>query len=128
MKTSFALLPLLAAYLIFTGANVSATPQADLVLNASDEEALALAIGKNISVQGTVLSVGKGTKDGIRFLDFSSVLDQGFVGVVFPVAYAALGPLESYVGKTVRVTGELQKYRAQTQIKILKPSQIEILP
>lgn len=129
MKILLTIVALLAFFAPISGCLLAAETAAEIpVLAASDEKALADALGKTITVEGTVLGVGKGPKDGIRFLDFSTTKDQGFVGAVFPVAFSALGPLDGYVGKTVRITGELGKYQAQTQIKILKPAQIQILP
>ena len=98
------------------------------VLAALDNKALAQKTGKTIAVEGVVTSVGKGSKDGVRFLDFSQSKITGFVAAVFPVAYPKMDALKNYLGKTIRVTGELEKYKKRTQIKILKASQIKVLP
>lgn len=97
------------------------------VINSSDTKALAGKIGKTVSVEGLVQSAGKGGKDGVRFLNFSSKQGTGFVAAVFPPAYKGIGPVKDFVGKNIRVTGTLEKYKKQTQIKVLKASQVKAL-
>lgn len=97
------------------------------VINSSDAKALAAKIGKTVSVEGLVQSVGKGDNDGVRFLNLSSKQGTGFVAAVFPPAYKGIGPVKNFVGKNIRVTGTLEKYKKQTQIKVLKASQVKAL-
>jgi DNA/RNA endonuclease YhcR with UshA esterase domain len=97
------------------------------VISATDKKSLAAKIGKEVSVEGVVQSVGKGKNDGIRFLQFSDKAGTGFVAAIFPAAYKKVGPIKDYSGKNVRVTGVLEKYKKQTQIKVLKGSQIKVL-
>ena len=97
------------------------------VLNSADKKGLAGKIGKEVSVEGLVQSVGKGDKDGVRFLDLTAKPATGFVAAIFPVAYKKVGPVKGYEGKNVRVTGVLEKYKNQTQIKVFKASQIKVL-
>lgn len=97
------------------------------VINSSDAKALAAKIGKTVSVEGLVQSAGKGDKDGVRFLNLSSKQGTGFVAAVFPPAYKGIGPVDAFVGKNIRVTGALEKYKKQTQIKVFKSSQVKVL-
>jgi DNA/RNA endonuclease YhcR with UshA esterase domain len=119
---------LAAATLVTTpGALLAADKSKTPVINSSDSKALAAKIGKTVSVEGLVQSTAKGSKDGIRLLNFSSKPGTGFVAAVFPVAYKKVGPIQNYEAKNVRVTGTLEKYKKQTQIKVLKASQIQLL-
>jgi len=105
------------------GADKTKTP----VINSSDKKALAAKIGKEVSVEGLVQSTGKGDNDGVRFLNLSAKPQTGFVAAIFPPAYKKVGPIKNFEGKNVRVTGTLEKYKKQTQIKVLKASQIKVL-
>lgn len=105
------------------GADKTKTP----VINSSDKKALAAKIGKEVSVEGLVQSTGKGDNDGVRFLNLSAKPQTGFVAAIFPPAYKKVGPIQNFEGKNVRVTGTLEKYKKQTQIKVLKASQIKVL-
>jgi len=97
------------------------------VINCSDKKTLASKIGKEVSVEGLVQSTGKGDKDGVRFLNLSAKPQTGFVAAIFPPAYKKVGPIKNFEGKNVRVTGTLEKYKRQTQIKVFKASQIKVL-
>jgi len=94
---------------------------------SSDTKSLASKVGKEVPVQGLVQSTGKGDKDGVRFLNLSAKPQTGFVAAIFPPAYKKVGPIKNFEGKNVRVTGTLEKYKKQTQIKVLKASQIKVL-
>jgi DNA/RNA endonuclease YhcR with UshA esterase domain len=117
---------LAACFLAPTG-SFAAEKSKPKVVNASDKKSLAAKIGKEVTVEGQVVRVAKGPNDGVRLLEFSEKEGAGFVAAIFPVAYKNVGPIKDYKGKTVRVTGTLEKYRKQTQIKILKASQLKIL-
>lgn len=97
------------------------------VINGSDKKSLAANIGREVSVEGLVQSVGKGDNDGVRFLDLGPEPRAGFVVAIFPSAYKKVGPIKNYQGRNIRVTGTLEKYKKQTQIKVFKASQIRVL-
>ena len=117
-----------AAFLLTPHASFAAEKSKTKTLDSTNQKALAAHIGKKVTVEGTVLSVGKGSKDGIRFLNFSEKKDSGFVASIFPSAYKQVGPIKNYEGKSVRVTGVLEKYNKQTQIKVTEGSQIKSAP
>jgi DNA/RNA endonuclease YhcR with UshA esterase domain len=50
------------------------------------------------------------------------------VAAIFPAAYKAIGDLEKYKGQRVEVRGVLEAYKAKTQIKVTKASQLTLLP
>jgi hypothetical protein len=53
---------------------------------------------------------------------------HGFVAAIFPAAYKAIGDLEKYKDQRVEVRGILEAYKAKTQIKVTKASQLTLLP
>ncbi|MBE2179314.1 MAG: hypothetical protein IAE97_02480 [Chthoniobacterales bacterium] len=97
------------------------------VISATDTKALKANVGKEVSVEGLVVSTAKGDKDGMRFLNFSKSAKTGFVAGIVPAAYPKMQPLESYTGQFLRVTGTLETYKKRTQIKVTKISQIKKL-
>jgi DNA/RNA endonuclease YhcR with UshA esterase domain len=97
-------------------------------IDARKTEKLFASIGKEVAVRGKVLSVGKSDADKIRFLDFTTDRQHGFVAAIFPAAYKAIGDLEKYKGQRVEVRGVLEAYKAKTQIKVTKASQLTLLP
>lgn len=98
------------------------------VLSATDTKALKAHLGRNVTVEGIVLTAAPGTKDGMRFLNFSESKTTGFVAAIVPAVYPKLRPLENYTGKLVRVTGPLETYKKKPQIKVTRISQIKMLP
>ncbi|MFM8364872.1 MAG: hypothetical protein ACKOAS_06935 [Verrucomicrobiota bacterium] len=117
----------LAACLFAPHASFAADKNAPKAINAADKKSLAAKIGKEVSVEGLVVRVAKGPNDGVRLLEFSEKDGTGFVAAIFPVAYKKVGSIQDYKGKNVRVTGTLEKYKKQTQIKVLKASQLKVL-
>lgn len=111
---------LCAVFLAFAAHATGQTP----VVDAWNTMGLQEHVGKTITVRGKVLSTGRTSHDGIRFLDFTEDRAAGFVGVILPVAYEGTGDLESYKGKSVSITGPLERYKGRIQIKILDPSQL----
>ena len=97
-------------------------------IDALKTKKLFASIGKEAVVRGKVLTVGKSDADKIRFLDFTTDHERGFVAAIFPAAYKAIGDLEKYKGQRVEVRGVLEAYKAKTQIKVTKASQLTLLP
>ena len=99
-----------------------------VTIDALKTKKLLASIGKEAVVRGKVLTLGKSDADKIRFLDFTSDHERGFVAAIFPAAYKAIGDLEKYKGQRVEVRGVLEAYKAKTQIKVTKASQLTLLP
>jgi len=97
-------------------------------IDARKTEKLFASIGQEAVVRGKVISVGKSNADKIRFLDFTTDRQHGFVAAIFPAAYKAIGDLEKYKGQRVEVRGILEAYKSKTQIKVTKASQLTLLP
>lgn len=97
------------------------------VVSATDAKALKSNVGKNITVEGTVLSTEKGPKDGLRFINFSTAKTTGFTAALVPAVYAKFPNLDTMVGKNVRVTGTLENYKKKTTIKVSRATQIKEL-
>jgi DNA/RNA endonuclease YhcR with UshA esterase domain len=118
------LVPVFLTLAVCHSALANETPSID----ARKTEKLFASIGKEVAVRGKVVSVGKSNADKIRFLDFTTDRQHGFVAAIFPAAYKATGDLEKYKGQRVEVRGILEAYKAKTQIKVAKASQLTILP
>ncbi len=118
------------AVLAFLTGPVHAAPEKVVLplISATDATGLKAHVGQQVVVEGTVVSAGAGTNDGLRFLDFSAVEKRGFVAAVVPAVYPKLKPLETYIGRTLRVTGMLESYKKKTQIKVSRIRQIKVLP
>ncbi len=97
-------------------------------IDALKTKKLFASIEKDVVVRGKVLTVGKSDADKIRFLDFTTDSERGFVAAIFPAAYKDIGDLEKYKGQRVEVRGVLEAYKAKTQIKVTKASQLTLLP
>lgn len=99
------------------------------VLAAEDIAGLESKVGSEIIVEGVVRNVGKGSNDGITFLNFGD-RRTGFVAVAFSSVYDKFPEgFDRYNGQKVRVRGMLEKFRdRQLQIRISAPDQIEIVP
>ena len=118
------LVPVFLALAICHTALAGKTPSID----ARKTEQLWASIGKEVTVRGKVLSVGKSEADKIRFLDFTTDRQHGFVAAIFPAAYKAIGDLAKYKCQRVEVRGILEAYKSKTQIKVTKASQLTLLP
>jgi DNA/RNA endonuclease YhcR with UshA esterase domain len=118
------LVPVFVALAICHTALAGKTPSID----ARKTEQLWASIGKEVTIRGKVLSVGKSEADKIRFLDFTTDRQHGFVAAIFPAAYKAIGDLAKYKGQRVEVRGILEAYKAKTQIKVTRASQLKLLP
>ena len=97
-------------------------------IDALKTKKLFASIEKDVVVRGKVLTVGKSDADKIRFLDFTTDSERGSVAAIFPAAYKDIGDLEKYKGQRVEVRGVLEAYKAKTQIKVTKASQLTLLP
>ena len=118
------LIPVVLAFVVCQSALAGKIPTID----ARKTDKLFASVGQEIVVQGKVISVGKSDADKIRFLDFTTDRERGFVAAIFPAAYKAIGDLEKYKDQRVEVRGILEAYKAKTQIKVTKASQLTILP
>ena len=93
-------------------------------------EALKAQKGKKILVEGTIALTGSNKADTIRYLNFTKNYRES-VALVF---FAKDGggtftkeKLSEYVGKKVRVNGELTEFNGALQIKVESFDQIKVL-
>jgi len=98
------------------------------IVAAEDTAAMESQVGSEIVVEGVVQNVGKGSNEGITFLNFGD-RRTGFVAVIFRPAYEKfLEGFDKYAQQKVRVRGTLEKFQdRQLQIKISTPDQLEIV-
>lgn len=84
-------------------------------------------LGRTVAAEGTVVrtrNIGR-----ICFLNFDEDWEGKFCGVIFSSTFAdySAPPEELFLGKRVRLTGEVGEYRGTPQIVVEHPGQIEIL-
>jgi len=98
------------------------------IVAAEDTAAMESQVGSEIVVEGVVQNVGKGSNEGITFLNFGD-RRAGFVAVIFRPAYEKFPEgFDKYAQQKVRVRGTLEKFQdRQLQIKISTPDQLEIV-
>jgi hypothetical protein len=127
-KTSIAMA--LALFVPFSPASSSAAKKAEAktpFISATDSKKLKANIGNKVSVEGKVISTGKGPKDGMRFMNFSKSEKTGFTAALLPAVYAKFPNLDRMVNEKVRVTGELETYKKKSIIKVTRPTQVKVL-
>ena len=120
----------LALFVPLSPASSSAAKKAEAktpVLSATDSKKLKANIGNKVSVEGKVISTGKGPKDGMRFMNFSKSETTGFTAALLPAVYAKFPNLDRMVNEKVRVTGELETYKKKSVIKVTRPTQVKVL-
>jgi DNA/RNA endonuclease YhcR with UshA esterase domain len=85
--------------------------------------------GKNVTVEGTIVSTAIGRKGKECFLNFSSDLGKGLTAVIFLGDYSNFpaNPEEFYKDHEVRITGVVQEYGGKPEIILNDPSQVQIL-
>lgn len=121
MAAAAVLLPL------FATSTLAAPKAKPPIISATDSKALKAHMGKKVSVEGTVVSTGKGPNDGMRFVNFSKSETAGFTAALVPAVYPEFPKLKSMVGKTVRVTGDLETYKKKSVIKVTRPTQVKVM-
>jgi len=99
------------------------------LLQSTDVDGLMAAIGKDVVVEGRVVSVGNTSDRNVTFLNLEGPRKDGFVGVIFRRSYEAFPEgFERYEGQVVRISGQLELYReTQPQIRLLGEAQIEFV-
>ncbi len=118
------------AFLVALGCLVSLLPalgeEKKDSIPVAEVDQIAAQLGKVATVKGKVIRTGQ-SKYGIQFLNFT---DGRFVIVCFPEAVATFKgkpPIERYRGQMVEITGFIETYRDQYQVKLRSPDQIRIL-
>jgi DNA/RNA endonuclease YhcR with UshA esterase domain len=101
------------------------------VLEASETDALRAAVGKTVSVHGTIGRVAWSPSGSVLFINFQGVDRSGFTAIVKKAdKEAALtgfgedgGDLQ---GKEVTITGPIILYKEKPEIEIKKADQIKV--
>ncbi len=107
-----------------------AAPAEPLRLSPADSAAMLAQVGKKIEVEGRIARDGVSKSGAIRFLNFDGA-QRGDLTLVFfvkanPEGYTKEN-LAEYIGKTVRVRGQVSLFEGTPQIVIGSLSQIEVL-
>jgi DNA/RNA endonuclease YhcR with UshA esterase domain len=83
--------------------------------------------GKNVTVEGTIVSTSLGRKGKECFLNFNSDWQQGLTAIIYRNPEFPSKPEEFYNGKEVQITGVVQKLYGKPGIMVNDPSQIQII-
>ena len=107
-----------------------ATPAADKVYAPTALEELKAVKGKVVTVEGPIVVQGENKGGTVRYLNFTTNFRQS-VSLTF---FASAGDgkftkekLAEFVGKKIRVNGELTEYNGSLQIKMTSLDQIKIV-
>jgi hypothetical protein len=106
--------------------SASASPSGEL--DPSDLTTLRPMVGQTVTLAGTVLSSGESKTGTARYLHFTKDWNSS-VSIVFFVKQGepSKESLEAFVGKKVRVTGKLELYKDQVEIKLDTPTSVEVV-
>ncbi|MEA3210405.1 MAG: hypothetical protein QOE70_3462 [Chthoniobacter sp.] len=109
----------------------AASARAANVYGPTDLEALRTALGKNVTVEGTIVASGESKTKTVRYLNFTKNYRES-LGLVFFVSKGgeefALKRLAAWVGKKIRATGKVGEHDGSLQIEIEKWSQVQEVP
>lgn len=86
-------------------------------------------LGRELIIEGKVADAYYDLKSNIAFLNFEKVYpDQCFTGVIFSsdLYKFVQNPEDYYLGKTVRIMGEVKEYQGRPEIILETSNQIEI--
>ncbi|MGC3988477.1 MAG: OB-fold nucleic acid binding domain-containing protein [Chthoniobacteraceae bacterium] len=114
--------------LVATAADPSPSPSAtaSAELDPTDAAALKPMIGKTVTVAGKVTSVNASKTGSVLFIHFAQDWNSSLSLVLFAKSgEPTLDSLQQYVGKQVKVTGKLELYKDQLEIKLDSPTSIE---
>jgi DNA/RNA endonuclease YhcR with UshA esterase domain len=112
---------------LMVGPSFAAEKTKTPIISATDSKALKAHMGKKVSVEGDVVSVGRGPKDGMRFVNFGKSETTGFTAALVPAVYPKFPEMNDMVGKRVRVTGDLETYKKKSVIKVTRPTQVKVM-
>lgn len=99
----------------------------------TDTEKIEAALGKELTIEGTVKRVGESKTRSILFINFEGLTRDGFTAIIrqrtLAGEYVKYDPefAAAFVGKKVRITGTVSEYRGGFQIQIFAPSQIAVV-
>ena len=102
------------------------------VLAAHDAASITAAVGKNATVRGKISQVGQTKTASVTFINFEGNARGQLVVIVKKEHLATLsaafgGSLESLVGKTVEIRGEVILYKDTPEIDLRSPADLRIV-
>ena len=107
-----------------------ATPTTDKVFAPTALEELKPLKGKTVTIEAPIVLQGENKSGTVRYLNFTAKYREA-VSLTF---FASAGDgkftkekLAEYVGKKIRITGELGEYNGTLQIKVTSLDQLKIV-
>ncbi len=95
---------------------------------ASDLEAAKKKVGKTATFTGTVDRVFTPKGNGLALLNFAKDYRAALTGVVGAKDFAKLPDLQTLVGKKVMVSGMVEDYKGQPQVRLDSADDIKVIP
>ncbi|MGB8168966.1 MAG: hypothetical protein WCF18_15820 [Chthoniobacteraceae bacterium] len=94
----------------------------------SDLDALRMAIGQTVAVEGTIVASGESKTKTVRYLNFTKNYKES-LGLVFFVSKGgeefAMEKVAAWVGKKIRASGKVAEHNGALQIEIEKWEQVQ---
>jgi len=102
------------------------------VIASGDAAAIAAAVGKNVTIRGKVSRVGQTKTASMNFINFVGNSRTEFVAIVKKDHFASIaaghgGKLDSLIGKTIEVRGELILYKGTPEIELRAPADLRVI-
>lgn len=107
--------------------NAPAAAEAPKVYAPDDQQGLRGQLRSSVTLEGVVARIGESKSGTVLYVNFSDKPHVAATVVLFVDATTkdeAKKALEALVGKKVRVSGVIEEYRTDLQIKIKKPDDL----
>jgi DNA/RNA endonuclease YhcR with UshA esterase domain len=84
-------------------------------------------IGQSVTVEGVVSEVHTARSGQETFIDIGGAYPhQAFTAVIFANSMAAVGDVSGLVGRTVDITGTIQKFEGEPEVIVSSRDQIRV--
>lgn len=119
--------PASAAATPFSG--LAASNPSGEIFAPDDLQALRVKIGSTVTVEGTLAGTGESRTGAVRYLNFAKNYRSAVALVFFRETIdLPRERLEEFVGKSVRVTGQLSEHEGHLQIVLTTLEDVRVLP
>lgn len=94
---------------------------------ATDLNAAKKTVSKTAAFSGTVAKVFTPKGNGLVLLNFANDYKTAIIGVVDDSDFAKFPDLQTLVGKKVWVSGKVENYKGQPEVRLNSPDAIKII-
>lgn len=112
------------ALLVLASAMPSSVAHAQKTVSAQEASR---HVGETVTVTGIVGDVGHSQRSNTTFVNFGEPFpNHSFTAVIFASAASLFPDVDSWKGKTLRVTGVVKVYRGKPEIILNSPAQVTV--